>query len=295
MNAFLHWWVVVITVINIVGCWWLIRFSAKSGPTSAEGGEDTTGHIWDGLREYNNPLPRWWLWLFYITLVFAVIYLALYPGLGNFKGIYGWTQEQQYEAEIARAEETYGPIFAKYANQDLKAVAADPEARAMGENLFLTYCSQCHGSDARGAPGFPNLADSAWLYGGDPESIKVSILEGRNGVMPPFGAALGDQGVKELAAYVVSLSGREADPALVQAGKDKYAMCAACHGMDGTGNQAMGAPNLTDSVWLYGGSMGVIEKSIREGRNGQMPAHEEFLGEEKVHVLAAYVYSLSQQ
>jgi cytochrome c oxidase cbb3-type subunit 3 len=295
MSAFFHWWVIVITVINLLGCWWLIRFSAKSGPTVAEGGEDTTGHTWDGLREFNNPLPRWWLWMFYITLVFAVIYLALYPGLGNFKGIYGWTQEQQYEAEVAKAEETYGPIFAKYASQDLAAVAADPEARQMGENLFLTYCSQCHGSDARGAPGFPNLADNDWLYGGDPQAIKMSILNGRNGVMPPFGAALGDQGVKEVAAYVVTLSGREADPQLAAAGKEKFGMCAACHGMDGTGNQALGAPNLTDNTWLYGGSMGVIEKSIREGRNGQMPAHDEFLGEEKVHLLAAYVYSLSQK
>lgn len=294
MSAFFHWWVIVITVINLLGCWWLIRFSARSGPAAA-GTEDTTGHVWDGLREYNNPLPRWWLWMFYLTLIFAVIYFILYPGLGNFQGVLGWSQTQQYEEEMAQAEATYGPIFAQYANQEIAAVAADPEARQMGQNLFLTYCSQCHGSDARGAPGFPNLADDEWLWGGEAQAIKTSILHGRSGVMPPFGAALGEQGVKEVAAYVVSLSGREADPQLVAAGKQHFMMCAACHGADGRGNTAMGAPDLTNNVWLYGGSLGVIEKTIREGRNGQMPAHEEFLGEEKVHILAAYVYSLSRQ
>lgn len=295
MSAFFHWWVIVITVINLLGCWWLIRFSARSGPAAAAA-ENTTGHVWDGLREYNNPLPRWWLWMFYLTLIFAVIYFILYPGLGNFRGVLGWSQTQQYEEEMAQADATYGPIFAQYANREIAAVAADPEARQMGQNLFLTYCAQCHGSDARGAPGFPNLADDEWLWGGDAQAIKTSILHGRSGVMPPFGPALGEQGVKEVAAYVVSLSGREADPRLAAAGKQHFMMiCAACHGADGKGNTAMGAPDLTNNIWLYGGSLGVIEKTIREGRNGQMPAHEEFLGEEKVHILAAYVYGLGRQ
>ena len=293
MSAFFQWWIAIITIGSLLGCLWLIRFTSKTGP--AEGsGDNTTGHTWDGLQEFNNPLPRWWLWLFYLTLIFAVGYFILYPGVGIYDGYAGWTQEKQYEDEMARAEATYGPIFAKYASQDLNALAADPAARKVGERLYLTYCSQCHGSAGQGAVGFPNLADNDWLYGGDAETIKTSILHGRSGMMPPFGAALGDQGVKELAAYVVSLSGREADPQLVAAGEGKFAMCAACHGMDGTGNPMLGAPNLTDNIWLYGGSLGAIEKSIREGRNGQMPAHADFLGEEKVHILAAYVYSLSK-
>ena len=297
MSTGLSIFVTVVSILNILACWWLIRWTMKSRPgESAEG--EVTGHTWDDghLAELNNPLPRWWLFMFYITIAFALVYLVLYPGLGNFKGVLGWTAENQYEAEIAAADERYGPIFAQYASQDLTALAQNPEALQVGQRLFGTYCAQCHGSDAKGAPGFPNLADAEWLYGGEPETIKTTILNGRNGVIPPMGQAVGDeQAVDEVVAYVMSLSGMVSAEAGA-AGKAKFEqICAACHMPDGTGNPALGAPNLTNDSWLYGGSRGAIKKTIMEGRQGMMPAHEEFLGDDKIHVLAAYVYSLSQQ
>jgi cytochrome c oxidase cbb3-type subunit 3 len=292
MGSFLSWFVIILTVGNIVGAYWLIRWTMKRRPgESAEGA--TTGHSWDGLEEYNNPLPRWWLWLFYITLLFAVIYLALYPGLGTFAGTLGWTQTEQWEKEVAKAEEKYGPIFAKYAALDIPETAAQPEALQMGKRMYLNYCAQCHGSDARGAIGFPNLADGDWLYGGEPQAIKVSILNGRAGVMPALGGALGED-LDNVVEYVLSLSGRAKDEAKIEKGKAKYQqLCIACHGPEGKGNQALGAPNLTDETWLYGKSRGAITKSISQGRNGVMPAHKEFLGEDKSHLIAAYVWSLS--
>lgn len=295
MSAFLHWYVIVLTVLMLIGSWWLIRWTSKPGQTDAATG-DTTGHSWDGLEEFNNPLPRWWLWLFYITLVFAVVYLALYPGLGNFKGMLGWTQESQYNDEVAKADTEFGPIFAKYAATDIPTLAHDAEAIKIGQRLFINYCAQCHGSDAGGALGFPNLRDGEWLYGSSPEAIQTTILYGRQGAMPAWGAALGDQGVEEVTAYVMSLSGREVDTNLATAGQARFqAMCIACHGADGKGNQLLGAPDLTNDIWLYGGSKGAISQSIRMGRSGKMPAHKDFLGEDKVHLLAAYVYSLSQK
>ena len=294
MSTFWSWYVAVLTVANIVGCYWLIKWATKTrAGESAEG--DVTGHTWDeDLQEYNNPLPRWWLWLFYITMVFGLLYIALYPGLGAYQGSYGWSQVSQYEAEMDKAEQTYGPMFANFAKQDIPTLAKDKQATKIGQRLFINYCSTCHGSDAGGAPGFPNLADNDWLYGSTPEDIKNSILTGRSGVMPAMGSALGEEGVKEVTAYVMSLSGRDTDSTLASAGKTKFdAMCAACHQANGTGNNLIGAPNLTDNIWLYGGSAGVIAKSIRDGRNGIMPSHRDFLGEDKSHLLAAYIYSLS--
>ncbi len=301
MSSFLNWYVIVLTVGNILACVWLIRWSSKRRPGEAAQGE-VTGHTWDeDLAEYNNPLPRWWLWLFYITIVFGFIYLALYPGLGNYAGYLGWTQEGQYKAEMKDAQARYGKIFAQYSQTPIPALAANPKAMETGHRLFLNYCSQCHGSDAGGAVGFPNLTDKDWLYGGDPATIEQTILHGRNGNMPPMAAALGgEQGVNEVANYVWSLSGHEADPALVAAGKAKFAVCAGCHGMDGRGSAAngmptIGAPNLTDNIWLYHGSLGAIKKAINEGHSGKMPAWQDFLGKDKVHLLAAYVWSLSNQ
>ncbi len=294
MSSGWSWYVIILTAINIVACFWLIRWTSKRRPGEAAQG-DTMGHVWDeNLEEYNNPLPRWWLWLFYITIIFSVVYLVLYPGMGNFSGVKGWTQVSQYEQEVQAADAQYGPIFARYAEKDLAALANDAEAVAVGRRLYLNYCSTCHGSDARGASGFPNLTDNEWLYGGDGEAVKTSILEGRSGMMPPMGDALGEQGVEEVGAYVLQLAGREADAALAQAGQAKYdTFCAACHMPDGSGNAMLGAPDLTNDVWLYGGSTGAIKASIKNGRNGQMPPHREFLGEEKSHVIAAYVLSLS--
>lgn len=293
-SEFWNWWVIVLTLGNILACWWLIAWASKKKTGEASSGA-VTGHTWDEtLQEYNNPMPRWWLWLFHITLVFGLIYLALYPGLGKFTGILGWTEEQQYEQEMQAAADKFDPIFAAYAQQDIAALAQDPQALKIGQRLFLNYCSTCHGSDAHGSPGFPNLSDNDWLYGGEPETIKTSILDGRQGVMPAWQDALGDAGTEEVTAYVVELSGRTADSIKATAGKARFEMlCVACHGADGTGNQALGAPNLTDNIWLYGSSQGVIQHSIATGRNGKMPAHRDFLGEPKAHLLAAYVYSLS--
>jgi cytochrome c oxidase cbb3-type subunit 3 len=258
---------------------------------------DTTGHVWDeDLQEWNNPLPNWWRWLFYITVVFSLIYLVFYPGLGFYAGSLGWTQTKQYEDEVKKADANYGPIYAKYAAMDIEKVAADREAMTIGQNLYLNYCAQCHASDARGARGFPNLADGDWLWGGDPKAIQETILNGRTAVMPPQGATLGPEGVKDVAHYVMSLSGMASDSIRVARGKEKFAqVCAACHGPDGKGNPALGAPNLTDKVWLYGGSEADIIATIQNGRTGQMPAWKGFLGEAKAHVLAAYVWGLSNK
>lgn len=289
-------YITVLTVLGIAGCFILLWAQSKVKIVIKEGEQaQTTGHTWDGgLAELNNPMPRWWMWLFYITIFFGVVYLALYPGLGSFKGQLGWKSTGQYEAEVKKAEQDYGPLFAKYQAQDIKAVAADPQARAMGERLFLTYCSQCHGSDARGNKGYPNLTDSDWLYGGEPETIKATIMNGRNGMMPPMGAAVGsDKDVENVAHYVLSLSGSASDPIKASFGKEKFAACAACHGAEGKGNPAMGAPNLTDKTWLYGGSADTIKETITKGRTNRMPAFNEFLGDAKAHLLAAYVWSLS--
>ena len=287
------WYIAIISVLNILAMAWLIWWSGKgSSQHYAQGAE--MSHTWDGdLREMNNPLPRWWLWLFYSTIVFALLYLALYPGLGKAPGLLNWTQEQEYADEVKAADAEYGPIFKKYAEMDLKAVARDPQAMKMGQRIYASYCALCHGADARGARGFPNLADQVWLWGGDPKAIKVSVAEGRMGVMPGFSGALGEQGLEEITDYLLKLAGREHDAKRAAAGEGRYALCAGCHMPDGKGNQALGAPNLTDNIWVYGASRNSIKESIAAGRQGLMPAHNEFLGDAKSHLVSAYVWSLS--
>jgi cytochrome c oxidase cbb3-type subunit 3 len=298
-SDFWNLYIVVLTVLGIVGCGVLLYTQSSykvSAADAAAGKVGTTGHVWDDdLTELNTPMPRWWMWMFYLTIVFGAAYLFLYPGLGTYAGKLGWQSAGQYKEELAKAESDYGPLFDRYRRQDLKAVAADPQARAMGERLFLNYCAQCHGSDARGNKGFPNLADRDWLHGGDPATIKQTIMAGRHGVMPPMTAALGsDKDVENVAHYVLSLSGSPAaDPIKSVFGKGKFTACLACHGAGGTGNQALGAPNLADKTWLYGGSADTIMETIRKGRDNTMPAFGDFLGEGKVHVLAAYVWGLS--
>jgi cytochrome c oxidase cbb3-type subunit 3 len=296
-SSFWNWYIIILTVLGILACFWLIHWLSTK-PLKPGEKVESMGHVWDeNLEELNNPLPKWWLNMFYITLFFSIGYLVLYPGLGTFRGILGWTSLGQYEQEMADADTKYGPLFSKYYSSDLKTVAADPQALKMGERLYVTYCAVCHGSDARGARGFPNLRDNDWLYGSDPEVIEVSILDGRKGVMPPWKDALGGpEGVADVTSYALSLSGREVDTAAAERGKEKFqTLCVACHGADGLGNQALGAPNLTNGVWLYGGSEKAVSESIAMGRNGNMPPHREFLGEEKAHILAAYVYSLSRE
>lgn len=290
-------WGVYIAVVVIVGFVGLAYLLFTQSKTTVKKGEqvEITGHVWDDdLAEYNNPLPRWWMLMFYITLIFGAVYLVLYPGLGTWKGIRGWTSVGQYTEEKAAAEAKYQPLYDKFLKQDVVTVAGNSEAQAMGKRLFQTYCVQCHGSDARGAKGFPNLTDSDWLYGGTPQIIKTTIDGGRQGQMPAFGAAFGEEKVKDAANYVMSLSGKKHDADRAARGKETFAaVCSACHGPDGKGNQAVGAPNLTDSVWLYGGTEKTIIETITNGRNNQMPAWKEFLGDGKVHLLTAYVYGLS--
>lgn len=294
VSSFWNWFIIIPTVIGILAMFPLI-FGNRG--TKVSGEPETMGHKWDeDLEEYNHPLPGWWLNMFVITLVFGIVYLILYPGLGNFAGVLGWTSLGQYEAQVEKAEADYGPLYKKYAAVDIETLSKDPDALKTGERLYANYCAQCHGSDARGAKGFPNLRDQNWLYGGQPEQIRTSLLNGRNGVMPAWVGVLGETGVTEVTEYVYGLNGRDRDEALATKGKVHYdTVCAACHGADGTGNQALGAPNLTDRIWQYGGSRKSITETLTLGRNGQMPAHKDFLGEDRIHVLTAYVYSLSHE
>lgn len=285
-----------VTLVSIVVLIWFVWSQAKARPPLDADNPETMGHKWDGnLEEYNNPLPRWWMNLFYLTLFWSIGYLIAYPGLGAFKGLLGWSQVSQYEAEVAAAEAEYGPLYEQYQKTDIPTLAQNEEVLDMGHNLFASYCTQCHGSDAGGARGFPNLTDDAWLYGSTPEAIEHSILKGRAGVMPAWVAVIGEDGAQKAADYVEHLAGRDIAADKVEAGKQTYnQVCVACHGAEGKGNPMLGAPNLTDDAWLYGGTRTAIVESIVKGRNGQMPAHEEFLGPAKVHVLAAYVYSFTQ-
>lgn len=286
-------YVSVISIVSIIACGVLLKMNSVRKVATSQ--METTGHVWDeDLMEYHRPLPQWWIWLFYITIVFALIYLVLYPGLGRFAGTYKWSSVGQYEDEMKQADAEFGPRFSKYASQDIRQVAADPEARAMGRKLFLVYCSQCHASDARGSWGFPNLTDNDWLWGGAPEVIETTISGGRNGVMPAFGPVLGEEGVKDAANYVRSLSGLPHDATRAARGKAKFSeTCSACHGPDAKGNQQLGAPNLTDKVWIYDSREETLIEGITKGHNDVMPSHKEFLGPAKVHLLAAYVWSLS--
>jgi cytochrome c oxidase cbb3-type subunit 3 len=304
MTTFWSWYISLLTIFTLLALVWLI-FATRKGESQGTT-DQTMGHAFDGIEEYDNPLPKWWFWLFVGTLVFAVGYLVMYPGLGNWKGLFpgytdGWTQEAQWQREVSKAEQQYGPIFARYSAMSIEEVAKDPQAMKMGGRLFATYCSICHGSDAKGALGFPNLTDSNWRWGGEPETIKTTILHGRMAAMPAWGEVLGDEGVKNVAAYVrqdlAGLKLAEDAKADVEAGKSLYATtCVACHGAEGKGTAVMGAPDLTHPTgWIYGSSFAQLQQTIRHGRNGQMPAQQEYLGQDKVHVLAAYIYNLSRK
>ncbi|MBU2976859.1 cytochrome-c oxidase, cbb3-type subunit III [Alteromonas sp. C1M14] len=318
MSMFWTIWISVITLGTIIGCFILLRWTLANKTGVAEG--EGMGHVFDGIEEINNQLPRWWTILFYVCIVWGFVYLALYPGLGSFQGLLGWKSSNQniqsleesaqaridakeagmlvaYDRELDRAAEEYDPIFEAYAQIPVEELAKDPEAVKVGQRLFLQNCSQCHGSDARGANvGFPNLTDDDWLYGGSGAKIVETLTLGRQAAMPAWLATMGEDGIKETVAYVLSLSGREQTPemeALIPAGQTRFAVCAACHGMDGKGNQMLGAPNLTDNIWLYGSSERSVTDTLVYGRNGVMPSFKQTLGDDKIHVVAAYVYSLS--
>ncbi len=282
-----------ITIAGLLFCVFILVVASKRRPMASD---NTTGHIWDeDLKEMNNPLPRWWMWLFVMTVVFAVIYLALYPGLGTNPGTLKWSSVGQWQTEQDKARAAMAPVYAKFTAMPAAALAKDTQAMGIGERLFINNCSQCHGSDAHGSKGFPNLTDSDWLGGSGPEYIAKTITGGRMGVMPPMAAAVGTpEDVKNVANYVLSLSGSAHNNLAAELGKPKFATCAACHGADGKGNQAIGAPNLTDKVWLHGWGEAAIVAMVNGGKTNIMPAFEARLSPEQIHVLAAYVWNLSQ-
>ena len=284
-----------LTLVGILGCAVLLWMTAsKKAVPSAD---NTTGHVWDDdLREANNPMPRWWMWLFVLSMIFGLLYLVAYPGLGSYQGELKWSSRAEYDTEVARANKELAPLYAQFTAKKVEELAGDANAMAIGERLFMNNCSQCHGSDARGSKGFPNLTDNDWLHGGTPEKITETITKGRIGQMPVMAAAVGSaDDVKNVANYVLSLSGSPHDSVRAQLGKEKFTACAACHGVDGKGNQAVGAPNLTDNTWLHGWGEQAIMNMVNNGKVNQMPAQEGKLTEAQIHVLAAYVWGLSNK
>ena len=296
MSAGWSWYVMALVVLNIAGCVWLLWWTARRRP--GDPAPEETSHVWDGdLTEYNKPLPKWWINLFYLTIVFSIGYLIWYPGMGSFAGVGKWTSAGEHDADAAKSQAVLEATFARFRDLSIDQIAKDPEALRLGRTIFANTCSTCHGSDAKGARGFPNLTDADWQWGGTPDDILNTVLHGRQAVMPPFGEVVGGaQGATEVAVYVQSLSGQRVDPALAAAGKAKFEMvCTACHGADGTGNALLGAPNLTDNIWLYGNDFDTLRKAVLEGHNGAMPAHEPIIGEMRSRLVAAWVWSQSHE
>ena len=300
VNGFWPWYVAGISLVSVLACGLLLYLAGKATvvPHAGKADDNTTGHVWDGnLREYNNPLPRWWLWLFILTIVFALVYLVVFPGLGSFKGLANWSTEAEHQQDVTQLRAQVAPLYAAFAAQSVDDLAKDKRALAVGERLFMNNCSQCHGSDGGGSKGFPNLtnANAAWLGERGAAHIVQTVTNGRTGLMPPMGAAIGgDPEISDVANYVLSLSGSPHNEIKAFGGKAKFAACAACHGLDGKGNKALGAPNLTDNYWLHGWGEAAIVSAIKNGKNNVMPAQSPKLSAEQIHVVAAYVLSLSQ-
>lgn len=295
MSTFWSIWISAIVLGTVFGCAWLLWATRKSQTTDTET-DRTTGHSFDGIEELDNPLPKWWFYMFLATCVFALGYLALYPGLGNFKGLLNWTSTNQWEAEVAEADEKFGEIYAQFGDTPIPELAQNDDAMKIGQRLYANNCSVCHGTAARGQVGFPNLTDDDWLWGGNPEDILHSLVQGRQGNMPAKGVMpnMTNQQVDQVVNFVLSYSDRERDPEAAEAGAAVFAQaCAACHGADGTGMTAMGAPNLTDNTWLYGSTYEWIRETVEHGRQNKMPAQEGRLTSDQIQILAAYVYSLS--
>jgi cytochrome c oxidase cbb3-type subunit 3 len=294
-ESFWSVYVAAFTMAGILACLLLLWLTARKRIVSAS--DNTTGHVWDeDLREMNNPLPRWWMWLFVLTIVFSLLYLVAYPGLGSYPGELGWTTRGEYASEVEKANRDLAPLYAQFTALKPEELAGDAVAMAVGERLFMNNCSQCHGSDARGSKGFPNLTDTDWIHGGSPDKIRETITNGRRGVMPPMAGAVGtSDDVKNVANYVLSLSGSPNDSVRAQLGRSKFAACAACHGAEGKGKQAIGAPNLTDDIWLHGWGEQAIIAMVNNGKTNEMPAQAGKLTPAQIHVLTAYVWGLSNK
>lgn len=293
MNSAVSIYIIVLTTISIAGCVWLLRWTGKRRPGDPK--PDDTSHTWDeDLTEYNKPMPRWWLVLFYLTIVFGIGYLVYYPGFGAWRGSSGWTSAGEHDAEQALAEQQLAATFAAYEGRSIEDLARNQDALRHGRSIFANHCATCHGSDARGAKGFPNLVDDIWHWGGSAEAILATVSGGRQAAMPALEKALGKTGTTETAVYVLSLSGQPGDPAFIAAGRARFAgLCAACHGPEGKGNPTLGAPDLTDDDWLYGGDIDSVRTSIAHGRQGMMPAHEPLIGRTRARLVAAWVYAQS--
>lgn len=286
-------WVVALTLVTFVLMIWILFANRKR---THKLDEKTTGHVYDGIEEWDNPLPAWWFWMFVITIVWGFAYLIAFPGFGNFPGVLGWDSVERHDMKVAEAEEGYRAMRDKYLALSIEEIYTDPKAQKMGMRIFGNNCSQCHGLDAAGTLGFPNLTDDDWIWGGSVEAIKHSVAHGRQAVMPPWEAVLGERGILEATAYVLSLNGREAEQSRVEAGEAHYkTYCIACHGPEAKGNEMLGAPNLSNGIWLYGGKEAQIGHSLRIGRNGQMPAFTNTLSEDKIHLVTAYVYGLNKR
>lgn len=281
----------------------------KNTNTSEEVG--TTGHEWDGIEEWNNPLPKWWLYVFYACIVWAIGYWIVYPAWPTAssytKGFFGYSQRGQVTKDVAASQADKAVFRDKIAGSDLDAIKADPEllsfALAGGQAAFGDNCSPCHGRGAQGAFGYPNLRDDVWLWGGSLDAIHQTIQHGirsedeatRMSMMPAFGklGMLNHEQVADTAEYVMSLSGNEDDAEAAARGKEIFATnCVACHGPEGHGNQALGAPNLSDELWLYGGDKDTIVETITNARAGVMPAWAGRLDPATIKELAIYVHSL---
>lgn len=290
MNPTWHWFVVIGTLLSLAAMVWLLLANRRTSDQA------DTGHEWDGIQELDNPLPMWWVYMFVISVVFALGYMVLFPGLGNYQGSLDWSSQAKHDRAVEAFASQFDPLYEKLAGLPDAALVSDPQVQQIGRRLFLNNCSTCHGINAQGGEGFPNLHDEEWLYGSDLATVTQTLLGGRAGAMPGWEAALKESGVEEVSHFVLSLSGADHDAALAGPGESKYQMfCAACHQADGTGNAVLGAPDLTNDIWLYGGSLETIRHSIAVGRNGRMPAQADILGPERTRILAAYVVGLNQE
>ncbi|MBL8298520.1 MAG: cytochrome-c oxidase, cbb3-type subunit III [Rhodanobacteraceae bacterium] len=294
MSSSWSWYVIVLVVLNLVGSVWLLWFTGKR--RAGDPAPEQTSHYWDGdVTEYNKPMPRWWIVLFYLTIVFGTAYLLYYPGLGAWRGASGWSSQREHDAQRAENEARIAAAFAPYAEKSFEELARDPVARKLGQSLFASHCAACHGADARGARGFPDLTDTVWHWGGTPDDVLASVRDGRQAMMPPLASAFAsDAEIDETVAYVRSLSGQQVDGQLAEKGAARFsALCSACHGAEGKGNPLLGAPDLSDSYWLYGGDVASVRTSVTTGRSGQMPAHGDLLGPARTRVVAAWVHARS--
>lgn len=295
MSPFWSAWVIGLIVLNLGISFFLLLWGTRVKiPTLSDG---TTGHTWAHgvLREGVRKLPMWWFLLSLSMFAAAAVYLVLYPGFGSFKGTLGWTSHGELARDAAGTQTRLATLMQHFSVYPVEKLATDQAALQIGRRLFDDNCAACHGRAGLGDTllGAPNLADDDWLYGGDGNTLIASITQGRHGVMPAWGPVFGETGVTNLANYVLSLSGAPHDAAKAATGKAQFAVCAACHGANGQGNKAMGAPDLADKIWLYGGDLATVEATIRNGRGGVMPGWSTRLSADQIRVVAAYVYSLS--